>query len=259
MRRLGIVVGVTALLLSGCSGDDGTDTTSTPPTPSATESSSAPGGDSTTMTGEASERPSALSESTTSLDRDDDPADTGDDPTGGSETDGEGQTGEPTADQGTAAPPLDRPSAEILEEAGWLTDGKITIGPVGPQDEPEIDLAMCDYLFGSPEQVAQTVGVQGTVELAAGESGFAQLGGTGGGVRCLYLVDGAEAFGAIMWNKELEDGVGGDSGLVLQEQMPGGDIGIVAINPDIDTVAIDEDTARAWLQDADTRWGGQSV
>ncbi len=146
---------------------------------------------------------------------------------------------------------------KLLIEEGLLEGGVVSLGPVGPTDEA-VNHAICDYVFGSPEVVATTAEVDGDVALTE-ESGFAQLGGNGSGVRCVYTVEGEDAFGLRVWSKEQE--IDDDANIVVADTaVNGGRFALMVRAPDWDgNLGLDEDAATEWIEDAATRWGGSSV
>lgn len=225
MRRLGVALATTTLLLTACGGAD--------ETADATTGTQAPPEDSpATVGGDAD-------------------SDDGTDSDEGTDRD------ERTAAGDTV---LNRPSEQILAEAGLLVDGAISLGPAGPEDE-SVNLAMCDYLFGTPEEVAAVVGADaGSQVVLAPGSGFRNNASSGSGPQCLWTVDGSEAFGAAIWSQELGDPVDDDALLASTVLEETNYVGYVAVNPDWDgALGLDEDGAIEWLHHAGTRWGGQSI
>lgn len=287
MRRLGIALVTSTLLLAACGGSDEPEAPTTPAPSSATDpeetDSEETGSEETDSeeTGPESNGDDGADSSAT----DDAPGTDGDSATDGGTVDDDetsedaaGQDPEETTghpgievptDGGLGGDPgqdttLDRPSEEILAEAGLLEDGAIVLGPAPPQDE-QVNLAVCDYLFGTPDEIAATVGLEDGAEIAlAPGSGHRNLGGAGGGPQCLYFIDGVDALGLLIVNKEIEDMEGADESLVGSTTLQSTDgrdhFGYVAVNPEWDgTITLDEAGAIALLQDAATRWGGASV
>lgn len=223
MRRLTIAVSVSVslLLLAGCSNDD---EAAEPKTNREVVD------DTSTSTGENG--------STTAND-------SGEDSGGGTEEGGLGGAG-------------DRTSEEILDEDGWLEDGRVSIGPGAPQEQ-EIDLAMCDYVIGDPEGVAERLGVDGDLTLDA-ESGFGYYGSSGGRLQCLYLVDDVEALLVAIRDRDLETDDDGAEAVFAQTELDDGWFGVVMVNPDWDgAITEDESSVTEWLGDLDSRWGGAGV
>lgn len=149
-------------------------------------------------------------------------------------------------------------SEQLLVEEGLLKDGVVSLGPAGPTDEA-VNQAICDYVFGSPEEVAATADVDGEVALTE-DSGYEQLGGNGNGAQCVYTVDGEDAFGLWLWSDERELDDEDVEFVVAEVQVDSGRFGLMMRAPDWDgDLGVDEAAATEWLEDAGTRWGGSSV
>lgn len=228
MRRLAIALSVATLLLLGCSSQDDSEDSTT--------------GDTT------AEQPSGDRRTDTEEDTDTD-------------AEPDQDTGATTSDPSNevAGSDLDapRPGQEVLEDR-WLQDGRVSIGPGAPQEQ-EVNLAMCDYLFGTADEVAERAGVDGEVVLDE-ESGFSYNGSAPSRMGCVYLAEGTEAFMVGLQDRELEVEDEHAELVVALTELPSGWYGFVVSNPDWDgRLALDEAAALDWLQDADTRWGGAGI
>ena len=149
-------------------------------------------------------------------------------------------------------------SKELLIEEGLLEGDVVSLGPVGPTDEA-VNHAICDYVFGPPQDAATTAEVDGEVALTQA-SGFEQLGGNGSGIQCIYTVEGDEAFGLSLWSKEREVDQDDADFVVAETAVSNDQFGLVARSPKWDgDLGLDEGAATEWLEDASTRWGGSSV
>lgn len=265
MRRLGIALATTTLLLTACAGEeeptDPTTGTETTEENSTTDDIGADTGDADSASETAAEEGTGDGADATEAAPDQTTED-GTETTEATE-DGAGSTDDGTATEDDAVAGdtgLDRPSEEILAEAGLLEDGAVSLGPAPPQDET-VQLAICDYLFGTPEDVASVAGAApGSEVLLAPGSGHRNMGGSGGGPQCLWTVDGEEAFAAVIWAPEIED-EDDDGSLLASTPLEGSDyFGYVAVNPEWDgRLSLDENGAIDWLEDAGTRWAGASV
>lgn len=170
---------------------------------------------------------------------------------------------EPTGAEGTADDQgaADGSAQQELEEAGLLEDGAVAFGPTTPGEE--FDPAICDYVFGTPEELGEVVGVPGQLERAGG--GAAQHGGNGSGVQCTYAVDGAEALVLRLWDQELEVDPEHEDLLIVQAVVDENQFGypvygLAGLSQEDDgSLGLDEDTATALLEDAATRWSGGSA
>lgn len=221
MRRLTIALAMALLLLAGCSSEDGN-------------------ADPESGSGVVDE----TSTSTLANGSDSD-ADSDEETGGGSE--GGGGAG---ADG--------RTSEEILDEDGWLEDGRVFIGPAAPQEE-EINLALCDYVVGEPEDIARRLGIDGDLTRDR-DSGFGYFGSSGGRLQCLYSVDGVEALFVVVRDSDSEADDETSESVFVQTQLTDDGFGVVMVNPDWDgEITVDESSATEWLKDMGTRWGGTSV
>jgi hypothetical protein len=152
----------------------------------------------------------------------------------------------------------DLAGAEVLAEAGMLRNGEARVGATAP-DDPAIQAALCEYVFGGLDEIGSLTGLPGEIELYD-DSGFDSQPGEGYGLLCLYVADGVEALAVALWSEEIptddaDDGVN----IVLNGPVGNDHHGVVAYGPDYDGPQMDEITADAWMADAATRWGGASV
>lgn len=157
-------------------------------------------------------------------------------------------------DSDDTAGPSDE-AAELLESEGYLDDdGAISIGPAGPSDD-DVRSAMCDYLFGDAETMSDRLGVEVTL---AEDSGYRNLGGNGTGVSCVYEDGDDPFFGIGLWSRDRSEDADSETELVTVE-VPNGDFGFAQYHPDYEGETVDDDDQIAWLEDAGSRWDGQSV
>lgn len=83
---------------------------------------------------------------------------------------------------------------------GWLDgSGKVLFGESASKD-PAVQRALCDYLFGAPDQVGSAARLAGTVKLAD-DSGYEVRGSSGTGFRCVYGADGESELGLSVWSE----------------------------------------------------------
>lgn len=195
---------------------------------------------------------------------DDDTADdTGDGDTATEDTatearvaDGDGGDGGGSDETG-AAPDPDAAPEEVLEQAGLLDGQQVVVGP-GGVDDPTVQAEICDYVVGTPDEVAAITGVSGDLTPLV-SNGYNQRGSNGGGIQCVYDVDGADGLGIVLWSKEIPHAEDGDETQLLASGPVGEHWGTVAYAPTFAGEVMDEAAAAAWLEDAATRWGGASV
>lgn len=176
---------------------------------------------------------------------------------------GEEEPGENAANvestEGTEDRVPDSAAQQTLDEGGLLENGAVAFGPTTPDEE--FHPAVCDYVFGTAEQVGEAAGLTGDVAL--GEGGPLQLGGNGSGVRCTYTVDGVDALMVQLWSQEMD--VAPEEEDVVTVQLPVQTAGsehfaLAAVHPEYDgPLTLDEAAATALLEDAGTRWSGGSV
>lgn len=140
---------------------------------------------------------------------------------------------------------------EVLEESGRLRDGVLSPGEVVP-DDPAYHRAVCDYLFGSADEVAQVLGLEGDVALA-GSSGEVSLGGNGWGYRCGYG-SGDEAEAALMlWSQEIEFGEDSEAITVVNTEVADGWMGALIYHESVEVEPLDAGLAEQWLVEASGR------
>ena len=89
----------------------------------------------------------------------------------------------------------------VLAAHHWL-DGKdrVRFGESAPA--ADVQKAICTYLFGTPEEVGDTAGLDGKVTLHH-DSGYRSAGGNGIGFECGYDVKGKTRFGMVLWSRDL--------------------------------------------------------
>lgn len=261
MRGIRTIVSVGTLgvlLLTGCAGEDDPDEGTTADPAQTTEDSGAAideGDDSTAATGDSVTGDDAASSESDAAGAGDggptqDDAATG---TGGAsesgDSDGVGETG--------AAPDPGAAPEEILEQAGLLDGQRVVVGP-GGVDDPTVQAAICDYVVGTQDEVADITGVSGDLT-PLDSNGYNQWGGNGDGVQCVYDLDGEDGLAIMLWSEEIPPVEDGDETQLLATGPVGEHWGTVAYAPTFTGEVMDEDAAAAWLEDAATRWGGASV
>lgn len=148
----------------------------------------------------------------------------------------------------TQAPPSEHlAAAELLEEAGYLEpDGAVAFGPAGPgDDETAVQEALCTYLFGSPDTVAERAGLDEAV-LAEG-SGFQNLGANGSGIRCGWGAPDRPVLALVVWGEESEWISEGAEEFDLVVDLPSG-VGVAFYDPESDVERLPPEDLEAWLR-----------
>jgi hypothetical protein len=134
-----------------------------------------------------------------------------------------------------------------LAPHNWLgDDGTLFYGETEPPRE--IQEALCDYLVGTPDEVADAAGLDGDVTLEDG-SGYTVLGGSGVGFRCGYEVDGTFAFGIVLWSDDLRDQVA-DQPNTVAVALPNELFGATVYAPEWDGTMLDATDSEQWLSEA---------
>lgn len=172
-------------------------------------------------------------------------------------SDDAGASGGDGAEETGAAADPDASADEVLREAGLLEGDQVVLGPTSP-DDPAVQRAICDYVFGTTDEVIERSGIVGELALLD-SSGYSQLGGNGDGLQCVYDVDGEDGLGILLWSQELPPIEEDDGTQIVASGQFGEHWGAVAYAPTFTGDVMDEDAAAAWLDDAATRWGGASV
>lgn len=134
----------------------------------------------------------------------------------------------------------------VLREHSWLDDdGRLHFGEAAPADD--VQAAICDYLFGTPRQVAKVAKLDGDLTLNA-DSGYATAGGGGTGFRCYYDVDDAAAFALRVWTQDADGSA--DASHVLTLELAPDRFGFSAYAPDHQGPTLSKATATKWLREA---------
>lgn len=162
----------------------------------------------------------------------------------------------------TPSPPGGTSGEDVIAEFDRLDDrGRVFSGITNVGDD-RFDAAVCEYLFGTPAEVAEYAGLDSGVVLIEG-SGERSAGGGGSGYLCGWGVDpGADPdFGLQLW-------VGGDEAdpdenLLYDEpvesDVDGELVGRAWKSPAAPDVALDTDDLGLWLNGAAERVGQSSV
>ncbi len=75
---------------------------------------------------------------------------------------------------------------EVLQEGTWFDDQGRLYFPENSDQSAEKDAAFCSFVFGTPEEVAAVLGLDGELAIAE-NSGLVNLGGGGIGYSCGYV------------------------------------------------------------------------
>ena len=156
----------------------------------------------------------------------------------------------PSGSEATEAPTTSEArdaAEELLRSEGYLDDdGAISLGPAGPgSDDTEVNEAMCTYLFGSPEEVAERAGLD-EAPLAEG-SGYQMLGGNGTGIMCGWGSSDDPDLVLGTWGSadRFED----EEDIEVVVDLPDG-VGVALYNPESDVERLSEDELTRWLTEA---------
>jgi hypothetical protein len=143
----------------------------------------------------------------------------------------------------------------LLAAHHWL-DGKDRVRYGESAPAANVQKAICTYLFGTPEEVGDTAGLDGKVTLHD-DSGYRSAGGNGIGFECGYDVKGKTRFGMVLWSRDL-----GEMGKVSHPvtlRLHDGLVGYAAYTPGFGGQAISKTRARAWLKAAGARAQGHQT
>jgi hypothetical protein len=149
---------------------------------------------------------------------------------------------------GTPAQSDERDRAEqLLLSEGYLDDsGAVALGPAGPGgDETDVHEAMCTYLFGAPDEVAERAGLD-EATLSDG-SGYRMLGANGSGIECGWGSADEPVLVLASWGSA--DRFGDAEGVEVLVDLPDG-VGVASYDPDSDVERLTEDELRRWLTEA---------
>lgn len=164
----------------------------------------------------------------------------------------------PAGDDGSAGPGVPEPTtdaavdddaAALLEAEGYLAeDGSVAFGPAGPTEEDaEVQAALCTYVFGPPEEVAERAGLAEPV-LTEG-SGYQMLGSNGSGVRCGWGDAEEPEFVLAVWGSEapwIEEAREEFEAIV---ELPDG-VGVAFYDDDAEAEPLPATDLEAWLAEA---------
>jgi hypothetical protein len=143
---------------------------------------------------------------------------------------------------------------DTLASHHWLDDkDRVRFGESTPA--ASVQKAMCSYLFGTPEEVGDTAGLDGKVTLHGG-SGYRNAGGNGIGFECSYDVKGKTRFGMVLWSRQL--GKMGKVAHPVTLRLHDGLVGYAAYIAGFDGKAISKARARSWLRAAGGRTQGKA-
>lgn len=139
---------------------------------------------------------------------------------------------------------------QLLSEEGYLDDaGNVAFGPAGPRsEETAVNEALCTYLFGSPQEVAERAGLAGTV-LAPG-SGYQMLGANGSGVRCGWGTQDEPVFALVVWGADAEWITEDEDTFEVVIELPENSVGVAAYDPESDVERLPATELEAWLREA---------
>lgn len=142
-------------------------------------------------------------------------------------------------------------SGKDVLQAHHLLDakGRVAPGPTAPTGR-KVNAAICDYVFGTADEVGTTAKLDGTVTLFK-HSGYLYAGGGGSGVACTYNVGGKAQFELVIWDKKSTAPNGATHMVTID--LPNGFHGASAYAPSYHGEAIATADAKRWLQQAAER------
>lgn len=140
----------------------------------------------------------------------------------------------------------------VLADHNFLDgDDRVRFAESKPSDE--VQSAICDYLFGKPEEVADVAKLEGQVALNE-DSGFNSAGGNGIGFQCGYDVSGKTALALVIWTKNSDEP--GKAEHVVTKKLREGLYGYSAYAPGYDGSAMTKSAAGTWLTETGKRVAG---
>ena len=140
----------------------------------------------------------------------------------------------------------------VLADHDFLDkDDRVRFGESKPADE--VQSAICDYLFGTPEEVGDVAKLKGKVTLHE-ESGFNSGGSTGIGFQCGYVVSGETTLAMVIWTKNEDQSDEGTH--VVTKKLREGLYGYSAYAPGYDGSAMSKGVAVKWLTQTGKRVAG---
>lgn len=148
-------------------------------------------------------------------------------------------------------------SGKDLLQAHHLLDGegRVSPGPTAPKGA-SVNAAICDYVFGTADEVGTVAELDGTVTLSK-HSGYLYNGGNGSGVECVYQIGGETRFELVIWDKKAADTSGPKHEVMLD--LPNRFYGVSAYAPSYHGTAIAASDAKRWLREAAGRVNHGSV
>lgn len=141
---------------------------------------------------------------------------------------------------------------DVLSDHNWL-DGKDRVRFSESAPAENVQKAICEYLFGTPEEVGDAAALDGTVSLHK-NSGYRSAGGNGIGFECGYDVKGKTKFGMVLWSRDV--GSMGKASHQVKIRLHDGLFGYSAYTAGYGGDAISEARARSWLKAAAARAQG---
>lgn len=140
----------------------------------------------------------------------------------------------------------------VLADHDFLDeDDRVRFGESKP--EQEVQSAICNYLFGKPEEVGDVAKLKGKVTLNEG-SGFSSGGSSGIGFQCGYDVSGETALAMVIWTKSSEET--GEAEHVVTKKLREGLYGFSAYAPGFEGTAMSKGVAGKWLTQTGKRVAG---
>lgn len=166
--------------------------------------------------------------------------------------------GDPTESSESSGPPGGTSGSDVIDEYDRLEDGRVFSGITNVGDD-EFDAAVCEFLFGTPEEVAAYAGLSGDVHLVP-ESGERNSGGGGSGYRCGWGTSDDPDFFLELWSipadreptdEELDNA--NATMVVFSEEDTSGWYVTAAYLTDVPDDAPDESDMLTWLREASAR------
>jgi hypothetical protein len=138
---------------------------------------------------------------------------------------------------------------KVLADHSFLDkDDRVRFGESEPA--AEVQSAICDYVFGKPEEVGRTARLTGKVTLNKA-SGFNSAGSNGVGFQCGYDVSGKTALALVIWTEDSNESDNAEH--VVSKKLGDKLYGYSGYAPGYKGSAMSTSTAGTWLTEAGKR------
>ena len=146
-------------------------------------------------------------------------------------------------------PPGGTTGKSVLADHDFLDEkDRVRFGESEPA--AEVQFAICDYIFGEPDEVGDAAKLEGEVTLNE-DSGFNSAGSNGIGFQCGYDVAEETELVMVIWTENIDDP--GDAEHVVTKKLREGLYGYSAYAPGYTGSAMTKSVADSWLTAAAKR------